>query len=243
MKFIIEDTYEAMSQKTADMMAEILRKNPKLVAALPTGGTPERPLELLAQKHKDENLDFSQMKSFNIDEYVPLAKENPQGYYYFLNEYLYSKVNINYDNTFVPDISKDIDTACAEFEQKIEDCGNLDFILLGIGNDGHIGFNEPAPFYYEHTHLVDLDQGTIEANSRFFDDIKDVPTQAITLGMATILKAEKIILIANGEKKANGIRKLFEETTIYPEFPASFLRLHRDVTIVVDKEAAKFILS
>lgn len=242
MKFIIKDNYEEMSREAADMMAQLLKENPKLVAALPTGGTPERPLELFAQKHQEENLDFSKMKSFNIDEYIPLAKDNPQGYYYFLNKYLYSRVNINYDNTFVPDITKDIDTACAEFEQKIEDAGNLDFILLGIGNDGHIGFNEPAPYYYEKTHLVNLDPDTIEANSRFFDHIDDVPTQAITLGMATILKAKKIALIANGEKKANGIRKLYEENTIYPEFPASFLRLHRDVTIIVDREAAKYIL-
>lgn len=242
MEFIIKENYEEMSREAADLMAGLLRKNPALVAALPTGGTPERPLALLAEKHKTEGIDFSRMKSFNIDEYVPLQKDDPQGYYYFLDQYLYSKVNMDYENTFVPDVNLDIGEACAAFEQRIEAAGYFDFILLGIGNDGHIGFNEPASFYYEKTHLVDLDQDTIEANSRFFEKTEDVPTQAITLGMGTILKTKKIVLIANGPQKAEGIKKLYQETTIYPEFPASFLRLHRDVTIIVDKEAAACIL-
>ncbi|HHW01300.1 MAG TPA: glucosamine-6-phosphate deaminase [Thermoanaerobacterales bacterium] len=239
MDLIIEKNYEDMSRRAATIIADEIRKKPNLVMALPTGGTPLGTFEELVRMHREKNLDFSSAISFNIDEYVPLKPDNPQSYYYYMNENLYKKTNIKPENTFVPNVlDKDVEKVCREYENNISRCGGLDFILLGIGNDGHIGFNEPDDELFAYTHLANLSESTIKANSRFFSSPDEVPTQAITMGVGTILKAKKIVLIASGENKAAIVNKFLNSSVVTPQLPASFLLLHRNVTVIIDEAAA-----
>lgn len=237
MKNIITKDYQEMSQLTARIIADEIKKKPNMAFAIPTGGTPIGTLQELVNIYNKEKLDFSKLKCFNIDEYVSLEKEHEQSYYYFLNHYLYQKTNISPSNTYVPNVFNDLEKECHDYEKIIQEHGNFDFILLGIGEDGHIGFNEPQALHQAYCHVQKLDQSTIEANSRFFEKKEEVPKHAITLGMATILKSKKIVLIANGKKKANVIKKLLSTQEINPLFPASFLLLHNDVTIICDQDA------
>ena len=243
MEFVIKKTYEDMSSAAADIIAGVIRQKPGTVIALPTGSTPVGTLEKLVSLHKNEGLDFSKAVSFNIDEYVPLAKDNPQGYYYYLYHYFYKHINIDINNTFVPDVlTEDVDKACSDYTALLNRHGNLDIIFLGIGTDGHIGFNLPHENKLQvFTHLQQMNEETIKANSRFFDSIEDVPKQAITMGIGNILSARKIVLVANGENKAQTIAKLSRQKTIETMFPASMLLLHDDVTVILDEAAAKLI--
>jgi len=237
MNCITAPDYKEMSSICAHLIAEEIRKKADLNFAVPTGGTPVGTLEELVRIAQSTNLDLSRINCFNIDEYIALGKDHPQGYYCFLDRYLYRPAGIDQVRTFVPDVFGDLQEECRRYEQLIRDMGGFDLILLGIGEDGHIGFNEPAPIYEENVHVTDLDSSTVKANARFFEKEEDVPRQAVTLGMGTILKSAKIILIASGKKKAKAIRRLLDVSTIDPTLPASFLRLHRDVTIIIDSEA------
>lgn|GEM_PF-149911 len=240
MKVHIVKDYEEMSNKAAQIIAEEIRKKPNLVMALPTGGTPTGTLAELVRMHREGGLDFSDVISLNIDEYIPLKPDNPQSYYYYLNEYLYKHVNIKPENTYVPNVvDSDLQKACKEYDELIDKLGDLDFILLGIGNDGHIGFNMPGPELIANTHIENLNEDTIKANSRFFDNINEVPKQALTSGVGIILRAKKIVLIANGKNKAEAIDRLLNQQVINPMLPASLLWLHRDVTVIIDEEAAQ----
>ena len=238
MEWIVTKDYKSMSDTAADMIVEEIKKNQHLCIALPTGGTPIGTLENLAAVYNERNLDYSKLRCFNIDEYVSLGKDHEQGYYYFLNNHLYSKTNIDLSKTYVPDVfAKDLEFEAELYEGMIQENGYFDLILLGIGEDGHIGFNEPSIVHEAICHVADLDNSTIDANARFFENKTEVPKQAITLGIGTILKAKKIILIANGKKKSDVIKKLAITNEIDPKFPASFLLTHPDVTIICDKEA------
>ncbi len=243
MKFIIKETYEEISSTAANIIADIIREKPEAVVALPTGSTPVGALEKLADTHQKEGLDFSRVTSFNIDEYVPLPKDDPQGYYYYLYHHLYKKINIDLNKTYVPDVlAEDTEKACADYNEKLGQCGGLDVIFLGIGTDGHIGFNLPHKNKLQaFTHLQQMNEETIKANSRFFDSIEDVPKQAITMGIANILQARKIVLVANGQGKAQIVAKLSRQKTLETDFPASMLLLHKDVTVILDKAAAQMI--
>jgi glucosamine-6-phosphate deaminase len=195
----------------------------------------------IVEFYKQEKVDFSKVKTFNLDEYVGLANNNPNSYRYYMENNLFKYINIPVQNTNVPDgLAKDTNRECEQYDEKINASGGIDLQILGIGNNGHIGFNEPSDFLYIGTHVTNLAQGTIMANSRYFSNIEEVPTKAITMGLGSIMRAKKIILLASGHSKAEIISKL-TEGRISTNVPASILQVHPDVTVIVDREAANQI--
>jgi glucosamine-6-phosphate deaminase len=239
MHVFIKKDYQELSRAAAAMVAAAIRERPDLVAALPTGGTPVGMFRELVRLHQTEGLDFSKARILNIDEYVPLGPDHPQSYYRYLQEFLYQNVNINYAHTFVPDVrAADLQAACAAYDQRIAGLGGIDLMVLGIGGDGHIGFNEPAAELSADTHVADLSAETIRDNSRFFETMAEVPRQAATMGAGVILQARKILLLASGRSKGAVVNRLLNQRTVTPRFPASLLLLHRDVTVMVDEAAA-----
>lgn len=238
MNLIIVNDYEQVSKKAASIVSSQIILKPKSVLGLATGDTPIGMYKELISLYNNKQIDFSEIKSFNLDEYYGLSKENYQSYYHYMINNFFKHLNINPDNINIPDgTARNIDKECLHYEEKIKNAGGLDIQVLGIGANGHIGFNEPSVNFEAITHLVDLDKKTILANSRFFDSINDVPTKAISMGIKTIMLSKKIILLATGESKADAIFKTIREK-ISPNVPASILQLHRDVTIIVDKAAA-----
>ena len=228
---------EEMGKKAASILAAQILMKPNAVMGLATGSTPTGAYQQLVKWHQQGDLDFSQVTSVNLDEYRGLAGDNPQSYRYFMNEHLFSHVNIDKSRTFVPDgLEADADKACQAFNQMIRDVGGIDLQLLGIGPNGHIGFNEPGEVFEKETHCVDLTESTIRANARFFDSMEKVPKQAYTMGIKNIMDAKKILLIASGEAKAEALHQsLYGPIT--PQVPASILQLHPDVTVVADESA------
>ena len=187
------------------------------------------------------DLDFSNVTTVNLDEYRGLDRENDQSYYYFMNRHLFGKVNVNHERTFLPDgTEKDSEKACADYNQIIEDVGGVDLQLLGLGHNGHIGFNEPGDVFKAKTHCVDLTETTIKANQRFFASIDDVPRQAYTMGIQTIMQARKILVVVSGEDKAGIVKEAFFGP-ITPRVQASVLQLHPDVTVVADEAALSLV--
>lgn len=233
MEFIVSDSYEQMSETAAGILAKELNRHPSAVFALPTGSTPVGTYQALARMNKEGKIDFSQGNFFNVDEYVGLSRESEQGYYHFLYENLYQYVNVDLTKTHAPDgTAAEPELAAEQYEEMIDRLGGLDVAFLGIGRNGHIGFNEPAASLHYSTYCVTLTESTIEANARFFKSAEEVPKQALTIGMGTIMKAKKIVMVASGEDKASAIRRLKEDTSLNTEFPSSLLRLHPDVTVV-----------
>jgi len=225
-------------QAAGIVAAQISRKK-NTVLGLPTGQTPLGMYQELIKRFRKGEIDFSQVITFNLDEYYGLSPEHPQSYNYYMWQTFFNNINIKKENVFIPDgVTKDVQKECRYYESLIEKKGGIDLQFLGIGDNGHIGFNEPAIALNSKTHLVNLSQATIEANSRFFNDIEDVPRKALTMGMGTIMKAKQIILLASGMKKAPAIAKTINGK-VNTEVPASLLQLHRDVTIIVDKDAAR----
>lgn len=241
MKVIIANNYNEMSKIAAQEIARLLYVKPNAVLGLATGSTPEGVYKELVQLNKENKVDFSKVVSFNLDEYRGLSGDHPQSYRYFMDKNLFDHVNIDKKNTHVPNgVAEDIEKECREYDEAIEEAGGIDLQLLGIGTNGHIGFNEPSDYLNLNTHLTSLTKETINANSRFFDSIEEVPTEAITMGLGSIMKAKKIILLASGEKKAEIIAKLVEDK-ISTRVPASILQVHTDVIVIVDKEAASLL--
>ena len=238
MRIIVVDNYEEMSKKAAKMIASQVILKPNSILGLATGDTPLGMYKELIKLYNENEVDFNDVRTFNLDEYYGLNRENPQSYYNYMMSNLFNHININIKNINVPSgMAKDVDEACREYEEKIREAGGIDMQVLGIGGNGHIGFNEPDVNFEAETHLVNLDEQTIEANSRFFDSIEDVPVKAISMGIKTIMNSKKIILLANGISKAEAIEKALQGK-INPSVPASILQLHNDVTIIIDKEAA-----
>ncbi len=225
----------------ADLLAAAILEKPDCLLGLATGSTPVPLYHALIAKHQAGQLDFNQVRSVNLDEYVGLKGDHPQSYRYFMNEVLFSKINIRQENTKVPDgIAADQNACCEAYESQIKAWGGIDYQLLGIGQNGHIGFNEPAAVFSRRTQVVALTASTREANKRFFDRLEDVPTHAITMGIGTIMTARKILLVCTGEQKAEILEKsLFGE--IDPQVPASVLQLHRRLTVVADEAALSTI--
>mgnify|MGYP000891919624 FL=1 len=239
MQLFIEKDYSAMSKKAANIFADEIRQKPDLVIGLATGGTPVGTYQELIRMHRDEGLDFSKVVTFNLDEYYGLTPDNPQSYNYYMFENLFDHINIQNENVHIPDgRATDITTYCKEYDNKIEKSGGIDLQLLGIGVNGHIGFNEPAAELVVETHITNLTEDTIKANSRFFDSADQVPTKAITMGIGSIMKAKKIVLLASGKGKAEIMAKLLNNNLVTTKNPASLLMLHQDVTIIMDEEAA-----
>ncbi len=232
--------YADMSRKAANIISAQIIMKPGCVLGLATGSSPVGTYDQLVEWYKKGDLDFSQVTTVNLDEYCGLAPENNQSYRYFMNKHLFDRVNIDKSRTFVPDGLSSPDRACPAYNRIISKLGGIDMQLLGIGANGHIGFNEPGSAFESETHCVDLSESTIKANQRFFESLDDVPKQAYTMGIKNIMQAHKIVVLASGESKA---RALYDTVCgkITPEVPASILQLHNDVTIVAD-EAARSLL-
>ena len=238
MEVIITRDYDKMSIKAAAIIAEQIKKNPDTVLGLATGSTPIGTYKELIRLHKENGLDFSKVTTFNLDEYLGLSSLHKESYNYFMWENLFKHININPENVYIP--KGDVDDAeefCNWYEEKIKKSGGIDLQLLGIGSDGHIAFNEPGSFLMSRTRVKTLDEQTIRDNSKFFRKEEEVPRFAITMGVGTILEAKKILLIANGEKKANACAQ-FIEGPVTSQITASALQLHQHVTVVLDEEAA-----
>lgn len=238
MRIIVTKDYNDMSRKAANIISAQIITKPDCVLGLATGSSPVGAYKTLVDWYKKGDLDFSEVTTVNLDEYRGLTHSNDQSYYYFMNDNLFSHVNIDPAHTHIPDGTEpDAQKACDDFEAIVKNYGGTDLQLLGLGHNGHIGFNEPAEDFPKFTHCVDLTESTIQANARFFDKPEDVPTQAYTMGIGTIMRAKRILLIASGKDKAAIVKEaLFGP--VRPQVPASILQLHPDVTVVLDEEAA-----
>jgi len=238
MEVIVTENAAEMSKCAARVVARTLNSKPNAVLGLATGSTPLGLYQELVRMHKEEGLDFSQVTTFNLDEYVGLPQRHPQSYHYFMHENFFRHVNIPKQNIYIPSGTTDNYAAfCAWYEQRIKECGGIDLQILGIGTDGHIAFNEPGSSLGSRTRIKTLAKQTIEDNARFFDSPDQVPIYAITMGVGTILEARKIILLANGKKKAWAVAAAIEGP-ITSMVTASALQLHRDAMFIIDREAA-----
>ena len=237
MKIIEAEDYQEMSRKAAEILAAQVIAKPDCVLGLATGSTPVGAYQQLIRWCREGILDFSHVKTVNLDEYKGLKPDNDQSYRYFMNQNLFSGINIRSENTHVPDgAEEDSGKACRDYDRVIEEAGGVDLQLLGIGHDGHIGFNEPSEYFSKGTSCVTLTERTIEANKRFFSSADEVPRRAYTMGIGSIMKAEKILIVVSGEDKAEITAKAFGGP-VTPEVPASILQFHPDVTLVADKAA------
>lgn len=237
MRVIVCENYDEMSVKAAKIVASQLILKPDCTLGLATGSTPVGMYNELAKMNKAGEIDFSLVTSFNLDEYYPIKKSNDQSYDYFMKENLFSKVNIDLNNTNIPNgETEDPDAECKAYDEKIKKNGGIDLQVLGIGQNGHIGFNEPDDCLIAGTHLTGLTDNTIEANSRFFASKEDVPTKALTMGIGTIMQAKTIIILASGKSKADIVAKLIKGD-ITTSNPASMLKVHQNVILLCDKEA------
>ena len=241
MKIIKTKDYADMSRKAANIIAAQVIMKPDCVLGLATGSTPIGTYKELIKAYENGDLDFSLVKTANLDEYRGLEKTNDQSYDYFMKDNLFNHININFENLNIPNGEKpDAEEECARYEAVVKALGGQDLQLLGMGHNGHIGFNEPADEFPKETHCVDLQESTIQANKRFFEKVEDVPTQAYTMGIGTIMQAKKILVVASGADKAEIVKKAFFGP-ITPQVPASILQLHPDVTVVVDEAAGSLI--
>lgn len=238
MNIIVTESYEEMSKKTADIFEREVRNNPSLVLGLATGSTPIGTYRELVRRHKEEELDFSSVRSFNLDEYIGLEPENTSSYTYYMYEQLFNHINIDKKNVRIPDgMTEDPVRYGEKYDQLIREAGGIDILLLGIGTNGHIAFMEPDEELSVDSGVVELTKQTIKDNSRFFESKKHVPTQAISMGMGSILRAKKIVMIVSGKVKAPIIGEILNNGRVTTKIPATFLLLHNDVTWICDKEA------
>lgn len=234
--YCAKDYYHASRVAANIISAQVIMK-PDCVLGLATGSTPIGTYEQLVRWYEKGDLDFSEVHSVNLDEYRGLRPDNEQSYRYFMNKHLFDSINIDKANTFVPDGTElDKEKACKKYDEIIRSHGGVDLQILGLGHNGHIGFNEPGSAFDKETHCVALSESTIEANARFFDSLDDVPKEAYTMGIKTIMQAKKIVVIVSGESKKDIVKKAFSGP-ITPEVPASVLQLHNDVILVGDEAA------
>lgn len=241
MKIYKTKDYDDMSRKAANIISAQITLKPDCVLGLATGSTPLGLYGQLAEQCRRGDLDFSQVTTVNLDEYKGLSKDDPQSYYYFMHENLFQKVNIDLNRTYLPDGTEpDSDTACRKYEEVLASVGKVDIQLLGLGHNGHIGFNEPNDFFEKDTHCVTLTDQTIQANRRFFASEEDVPRQAYTMGVGTIMAARRILMVVSGADKAETVKKAFFGP-VTPKVPASILQFHDDVILVADEAALSLL--
>jgi glucosamine-6-phosphate deaminase len=240
-RIVIANDYEDMSARAARIVAGQIYLKPNSVLGLATGSTPLLMYKELIRVHNEVGLDFSEIVSVNLDEYLGLANNDEQSYHYYMFHHFFNHINIKRENIYIPDgMAQDVEQECKNYDENIEKIGGIDLQVLGIGNNGHIGFNEPDIKFEATTHKVKLDDETIQANARFFSTIQEVPRLAISMGIKTIMHAKKILLLASGANKAEVIyHALYGGIT--PEIPASILQLHQDVTVIVEKSAAHLL--
>lgn len=237
MKLIKTANYDEMSRKAANIIAAQMILKPNSVLGLATGSSPIGTYKELVKMNQAGDIDFSDITTVNLDEYRGLPRDNDQSYYYFMNDNLFNHINIDKARTHVPNgMVEDAEVECGNYEALIKEVGGVDLQLLGLGHNGHIGFNEPSEEFDKVTHCVDLQESTIEANKRFFASIDDVPRQAYTMGIGTIMAAKKILVVVSGKDKAEIVKKAFTGP-VTPHVPASILQMHPDVTVVCDAEA------
>ena len=241
MKLIICENYEEASAEAAKVMLGIIKNKPTANLGLATGSTPVKMYELMVEYHDNNGTSYKDIKSYNLDEYYGLEHTHPQSYYYFMQKHLFSKVDIKPENVHVPKGSGDIQASCDEYNKLLAE-NVIDIQLLGIGSNGHIGFNEPGTSFDAVTHVVDLKQSTIEDNARLFFDgkIEDVPKQAVSMGISNIMNAKSVLLLAFGKGKAEAVKGMIEGP-VTEELPASILQKHQDVTVILDKDAASLL--
>ena len=238
MKVVVCKDYDEMSQKAFEVMKEVVTSKPGVVLGLATGSSPVGLYKCMIKDHEENGTSSKDVVTYNLDEYVGIDRSNPQSYYTFMKENLFDHIDIDPNNTHVPYGSTKED--CEGYEKELEKV-SIDLQLLGIGRNGHIGFNEPGTPFDEMTHIVDLTQSTIEANARFFDnDMNKVPKQAITMGIGTIMKSKKVLMVVSGPEKAEAV-KATVEGPVTTDMPASVLQNHPDVTLVVDEAAASLL--
>ena len=237
MRILKAKDYKEMSEMAADIIGAQVLLKPDAVLGLATGSTPIGTYEELVKRYEMGRLDFSKIKTVNLDEYRGLTKDNDQSYYYFMHSHLFDHINIDKANTNVPDgMEPDAIKAGEDYENIISNFGGIDLQLLGLGNNGHIGFNEPCDEFIDKTHVVDLTQSTIEANKRFFESIDDVPKQAYTMGIGSIMRAKRVLMLVSGKGKAQIVKDAFFGP-VTPKVPASILQLHNDFILIGDAEA------
>lgn len=241
MKVITTENYNDMSRKAADIIKDLLIKKNDAVLGLATGSTPIGIYKDLIDMNKDKIIDFTKVKTVNLDEYIGLGPDDSQSYRYFMNANLFNHINIDKNNTYVPNgLAENLEEEGRRYDEMIADLGGIDLQILGIGTNGHIAFNEPNTKLTAGTHVTPLTESTIKANSRFFDCIDDVPKTALTMGLGQIMKARKIILVASGKNKADAVNQLLNGK-ITTECPATMLQMHSDVTVIIDKEIVENI--
>ena len=237
-EIIVAPSYDAMSRVAADVMTTFINEKPHAVIGLATGTTPLGMYQQLISDYANKRVSFKDVRTYNLDEYCGLAPDHKQSYRYFMQENLFNHIDIDPRNTFVPDgANENAAAVCDSYEQDIIDAGGIDLQLLGLGHNGHIGFNEPDDVFSPYTHVVNLSDSTIDANSRLFAARSEVPKRAYTMGIGTIMRAREILVIASGPGKASIVRDAFFGP-ITPRVPASVLQLHQNVTVVLDEEAA-----
>ncbi|WP_332284972.1 glucosamine-6-phosphate deaminase [Bacillus safensis] len=237
MNIIEFESKEQLGKEAAAIIARTIAAKPDAVLGLATGGTPIETYKELIQLHQARQLSFKQTKTINLDEYAGLNPEHENSYMTYMKRHLFDHIDLPQDQYFLPNgNAAHLEKECLRYDQLIEAVGGIDLQLLGIGQNGHIGFNEPGTPFNSKTHVVQLDENTRQANARYFSSIDEVPTHAITMGIASILSSKKILLLASGKSKAKVIQYL-EQAEIHPDFPASALKLHEDVTVLIDRDA------
>jgi glucosamine-6-phosphate deaminase len=230
-------SYEEMSRIAANIIIDKVRSNPSINLGLATGSTPVGMYEKLVQDHQEKGTSYKKVKTFNLDEYIGLSSEDPNSYRSFMNEQLFNHIDVPIENTHVPHgDAKDPQQECAEYEALLKKHGGVDLQILGIGGNGHVGFNEPGTSFQSETHIIELAESTRRANARFFNSLEEVPTQAITMGIASIMQSKEILLLVSGEKKSQALKQLLEGD-VGEHFPASVLKTHPNVTIIADEAA------
>lgn len=238
MEVVVKEDYQEMSRLAAKIIAQVVREEPRAVLGLATGDTPLGTYQELIRLHREQGLDFSQVVTFNLDEYIGLGPEHDQSYHYFMKANFFNHINIRPDNVHIPNgMAEDLMGACQQYELDIKEAGGIDIQLLGIGANGHIAFNEPGSSLGSRTRVKALDQKTIQDNVRFFKHMDDVPRFAITMGIGTIMDSRRILLLAKGASKAHAIA-ITVEGPVTALVPATIVQLHPRATIIVDKEAA-----
>ncbi|MBR6902902.1 MAG: glucosamine-6-phosphate deaminase [Clostridia bacterium] len=239
MKVIVCENYDAVSKAGADIMEKIVRSKPECTIGLATGSSPVGMYKELSRRCKEEGLDFSKIHSVNLDEYVGLEPTHDQSYRYFMDDNLFNHINIDKANTYVAKGVGDADANLKEFNEVL-DKADIEIQVLGVGPDGHLGFNEPGDVLYDGAHKEVLDESTIDANARFFATRDDVPRYAFTMGMGNIMRAKKLLMIVNGDKR-DAMTKLLIEDKLDPKCPCTFMRMHRDATVILEKSLADAI--
>jgi len=241
MKLYIVKDYDEMSEKVADVIASQIILKPDTVLGLATGTTPIGAYDKLIEYNSQGKVDFSEVKTVNLDEYWGIAPDHEQSYRYFMDKHLFKRVNIPYSSTNLPNgMAPGKEEECVRYDTVISDVGGIDLQLLGLGHNGHIGFNEPDGIFYKDTHIVDLTQSTIEANSRLFASMDEVPRQAITMGVGPVMSAKLVVLAVSGEGKAKALRDSLSGP-VTPKVPGSILQLKDELIVVADREAAALL--